>query len=58
MRMKPQPTEEYTRFEESLRKVLQVSHKELQARIEHDKQLRKRLRKQPSASGRASRAKD
>jgi hypothetical protein len=56
--MKPKPTEEYTRFEDSLRKVLQVSHSELQARIERDKQLRKRQPKQPSASGRASRAKD
>jgi hypothetical protein len=56
--MKPKPTEEYTRFEDSLRRVLQVSHSELQARIERDKQLRKGQQKQPSASGRASRAKD
>jgi hypothetical protein len=60
--MNPKPTEEYTRFEDSLRKVLQVSHKELQVRIERDKQLRKRQPKPqpkpPSASGRASRAKD
>jgi len=58
MKSKPESSDEYTRFEDSLRKVLQVSHTELQARIEHDKQLRKRLAKRPSASGRASRAKD
>jgi hypothetical protein len=58
-RMKSKPnTEEYTRFEDSLRRVLQVSHSELKARIEHDKQLRQRQRKQPSVSGRVSRAKD
>ena len=56
--MKPKPSEEYTRFEDSLRKVLQVSHAELQARIERDKQERKGRRERPSASGRASRAKD
>jgi hypothetical protein len=56
--MKQKPSEEYTRFEDSLRKVLQVSHSELQARIERDKQLRKQLSKRPSASGRASPAKD
>jgi len=56
--MKPKPTEEYARFEDSLRKVLQVSHTELKARIERDKQLRQRRREQRSASGRVSRAKD
>jgi hypothetical protein len=56
--MKPKPSEEYSRFEASLRKVLQVSHEELQARIERDKQLRKRLGKHASSLAHASRAKD
>jgi hypothetical protein len=51
-------TDEYATFSNALHKVLQVSHEELQARIERDKQLRKRQPKQPSASGRAFRAKD
>jgi hypothetical protein len=48
--MKPKPqTDEYATFERALKKVLQVSHTELQARIEADKQARK-LRRQRRAS--------
>jgi predicted Co/Zn/Cd cation transporter (cation efflux family) len=52
---KPKTSNEYATFENALRKVLQVSHSEMQARIEAAKQERKQRRK--LASDRASRAK-
>jgi len=55
MKSKPQ-TDEYATFAQALKKVLQVSHAELQTRIEADKQARK-LRRQKRASSRASSAK-
>ena len=57
--MKARPrTAEYANFENALRKVLKVSHSDIKARIEAAKQERKERRKRPSASDRASRAKD
>jgi hypothetical protein len=51
-----QQTDEYATFEQALKKVLRVSHSELQSRIEADKQARKQ-RRQKRASSRASSAK-
>jgi len=48
---------ESVKFSNALRKVLKVSHAELQSRIQADKQARKQRRKHSSVS-RASRAKD
>ncbi len=55
MKAKPKTSDEYTTFENALRKVLQVSHTEMQSRIEAAKQERQQRRKRTSA--RASRAK-
>jgi hypothetical protein len=52
--MKSKPvSDEYATFENALRKVLQVSHAEMQARLKAAKQSRQRRRKR--ASVRASR---
>ena len=49
--------DEYATFSKALKKVLKVSHEELQSRIECDKQERQQHRKQTS-SDHASREKD
>jgi hypothetical protein len=41
--------DEYATFSRALKKVLSVSHSELQARIEADKQARKQRRKKLAA---------
>jgi predicted Co/Zn/Cd cation transporter (cation efflux family) len=55
MKAKPKTSNEYATFENALRKVLQVSHSEMQTRIEDAKQERTQRRKR--ASVHASRAK-
>ena len=57
VKTKAKTTDEYAIFSSALRKVLRVSHSEMQARIEADKQARKR-RRQKRTSARASSAKD
>jgi hypothetical protein len=54
MKMTPKSTEEYTRFEDSLRKVLQVSYSEMQDRLAAEKKA-KESKSRPSS--RASRDK-
>jgi len=57
MSVKSKPNEEYARFTTALKKVLRVSHSEMQARIEAAKREREQRRRK-RASDRASRAKD
>jgi hypothetical protein len=52
----PPKADEYATFSDALRKVLKVSHSEMQARIKADKQARKQ-RRQKRISARASSAK-
>ena len=47
-------TPEYERFTGALKKVLQVSHEEMKAQLDAEKQEKKR----PKVSGRASSVKD
>jgi hypothetical protein len=51
-------SKEYSAFETALRKVLQVPHSEMQARIKAAKCERARNRQRKQASGPASRARD
>ena len=52
----PNPSKEYIKFDRMMTKLLHVSHDELKAKLDNEKQDKKRTKK--SASGRASRAKD
>jgi len=56
MKAKPKTSPEYKNFENALRKVLQVSHTEMKARIDAAKQERQQQRKR--TSDHASREKD
>ena len=49
-------TPEYERFSGALKKVLQVSHEEMKAKLESEKQQKKQAK--GKVSGRASSAKD
>jgi hypothetical protein len=49
-RRKPGTTAEYKAFADVLRKVLQVSHSELQTRLEAEKGTKKRRRKSTETS--------
>jgi hypothetical protein len=49
---------EYTRFENLLRNVIQVSHSELKLRIDEDKRNRKHKRAKTSPASRVSSDKD
>jgi hypothetical protein len=48
-------TEEFTAFESALRRVLRVSHAEMQQKLKAEKAAKKRKPKKTSASFRASR---
>ena len=54
--MKSKTDAQYEQFTGALRRVLQVSHDEMKAKLDAEKQEKKRQPK--PASGRASRAKD
>jgi hypothetical protein len=47
--MKPQTKDEYTKFTNALRKVLKVSHSDMQSRIENEKRARKQRKTRTSA---------
>lgn len=48
-RMKSKGSDEYTNFSSALRKVLRVSHSEMKAKLDAEKQAKKQQPKQPSA---------
>ena len=56
MKSNPKQSDEYATFENALRKVLTVSHAEMQRRLKNAKRERKQRRKR--ASDRVSRAVD
>lgn len=52
-------TSEFDKFDRTMRDLLKVSHSEIKAKLEAENIAKKRKRKvKPSASDRASRAKD
>ena len=50
--------DEYTRFDQTMRRLMSVPHDEIKAKLEAEKREKKKRKSQTSASGRASRAKD
>ena len=56
MKAAKKPSEEYARFTDALKRVLSVSHSEMQSRLEADKKAR--ASKPRPSSSRASRDKD
>lgn len=58
MKQKQRTSNEYAAFEGLLRRVIQVSHSEIKAKIDAEKAEKKRKGIKPSVSSRASNEKD
>ena len=58
MATKGSDNEEFNRFDRLMGKLLKVPHSEIKAKLEAEKAEKEKRKVKPSASGRASRAKD
>jgi hypothetical protein len=58
MKSNPKPPDQYTIFENALRRIIQVPHSEIKAKLEAEKRTKKKKRPKTSGVSRASNEKD